>query len=75
MSEQNLKPLPERMTATKAWAAGAAGTAVAFLTSLHQALDDSVVTGQEWTSVALATVIGGAAAFGITWAAPPNRVK
>jgi len=45
------------------------------LTGLATAAADNVVTGQEWINVALATVIGGAAAFGVTWSAPANRVK
>jgi hypothetical protein len=57
-------------TTAKAWAAGATGTAVAFLTGLQSAIADNGVTSQEWTTIALATVVGGAAAFGVTWAVP-----
>jgi hypothetical protein len=53
----------------KAVAAGATGTAVAFLSALGVAMPGGV-TGEEWVAIALATVIGMAAAFGITWATP-----
>lgn len=64
-----------KTTATKAIAAGITGTVVAFLTSLITAQADDVVTSGEWTVIALGTVIGAAAAFGVTWQAPANRVK
>lgn len=54
----------------KAVASGVAGTAVAFLGALGVAYTDSVVTGQEWVNIALATVLGAAAAFGVTFATP-----
>lgn len=56
----------------KAIASGVTGTAVAFLTALGVAYSDNVVTGGEWISVALATVLGGAAAFGVTFATPTS---
>lgn len=59
----------------KAVASGAVGTAVAFLTALIVANSDEVVTGGEWLTVALATVIGGAAAFGVTWATPTSVTR
>lgn len=62
-----------KMTSTKAIAGGVAGTLVAFLTGLSTALQTGGVTEQEWVTVALATVLGGAAAFGLTWASPANR--
>ncbi|HEY3484879.1 MAG TPA: hypothetical protein VGK49_05810 [Ilumatobacteraceae bacterium] len=55
---------------SKAVASGLTGTAVAFLTGLGVAYADGSVTGQEWINVALATVLGAAAAFGITYATP-----
>lgn len=63
------------MTSTKAIAGGVAGTAVAFLTGLTTALQTPGITDQEWVAVALATVLGGSAAFGLTWASPANRAK
>lgn len=60
-------------TSTKAIASGVAATLVAFLTGMGTALQTPGVTPEEWVAVALATVIGGAAGFGITWQAPPNR--
>lgn len=62
-----------RTSSTKAIAGGTAGTLVAFLTGLTTALQTPGVTDQEWVAVALATVLGGAAAFGLTWASPPNQ--
>jgi predicted regulator of Ras-like GTPase activity (Roadblock/LC7/MglB family) len=62
-----------KTTSTKAIAGGVAGTLVAFLTGLTTALQTPGVTDQEWVAVALATVLGGAAAFGLTWTAPANR--
>lgn len=62
-----------RMSSTKAIAAGIAGTLAAFLIRLEAAVDVGGVSDQEWVAVALATVLGGAAAFGLTWAAPANR--
>jgi hypothetical protein len=62
-----------KTTSTKAIASGVAGTLVAFLTGLRLAIDDASVTQGEWVTIALATVIGGAAAFGLTWASPANR--
>lgn len=61
-------------TAAKAWAAGFTGTAVAFLTGLQLAVADGV-TQSEWVTIALTTVVGGAAAFGITWAVPNKPVE
>lgn len=72
----HIQPSPQpgtAQTADKAIAAGAVGTAVAFLSSLSQAAPGGL-TGQEWVDIALATVIGGAAAFGITYSVP-NRAK
>jgi hypothetical protein len=54
----------------KAIASGVVGTAVAFLGGLGIAYTDNVITGQEWVNIALATVLGAAAAFGITYATP-----
>lgn len=54
----------------KAVAGGIAGTAVAFLGGLGIAYTDNVITGQEWVNIALATVLGAAAAFGVTFATP-----
>lgn len=62
-----------RMSSTKAIASGVTGTLVAFLTGLGTAVQSPGITDQEWVAVALATVLGGAAAFGITWNAPANR--
>lgn len=62
-----------RMSSTKAIAGGIAGTIVAFLTGMTTAVQSPGITDQEWVAVALATVLGGAAAFGITWNAPANR--
>lgn len=54
----------------KAVASGVTGTAIAFLGGLGIAYADNVVTGQEWINIALATVLGAAAAFGVTYATP-----
>lgn len=54
----------------KAVASGVVGTAVAFLGGMGIAYADNVITGQEWINIALATVLGAAAAFGITYATP-----
>lgn len=54
----------------KAIASGVAGTAVAFLTGLGVAYADGAVSGQEWVNIALATVLGAVAAFGITFQTP-----
>lgn len=54
----------------KAIASGVVGTAVAFLGGLTVAYADEIVSGQEWINIALVTVLGAAAAFGITWATP-----
>lgn len=56
----------------KAVASGIVGTAVAFLTALITANADGAVTSNEWLAVALATVVGGAAAFGVTWKTPTS---
>lgn len=56
----------------KAIASGITGTAVAFLTALIVANSDGNVTSGEWLSVALATVVGAAAAFGVTYATPTS---
>lgn len=56
----------------KSIASGVAGTLVAFLTGLGVAIADSDVTGQEWVNIALATVIGAVAAFGITYQTPTS---
>lgn len=54
----------------KGIAGGVAGTAVAFLTGLGTGLADGTVTGQEWVNIAIATVLGAVAAFGLTYATP-----
>jgi hypothetical protein len=54
----------------KAVAAGVGGTAISFLGALGTAYADGAVSGQEWVNIALATVIGALAAFGITYATP-----
>lgn len=64
-----------KTTSTKAIAGGIAGTLVAFLTGMGTALQSPGITEQEWVAVALATVLGGSAAFGLTWASPANRAK
>lgn len=70
MEELPTSGTPILTTKSKAWAAGITGTVVAFLSTLITATSDNVVTTNEWTTVALATVIGGAAAFGVTWSTP-----
>lgn len=57
---------------SKAIASGIAGTAIAFLGGLSIAYADDVITGQEWVNIAIATVLGATAAFGITYATPTN---
>lgn len=64
-----------KTTSTKAIAGGVAGTAVAFLTGLTTALQTPGINDQEWVAIALATVLGFAGAFGLTWGAPANRPK
>lgn len=64
-----------KTTSTKAIAGGIAGTLVAFLGSMITAAQTPGVTQEEWLVVALATVLGGAGAFGLTWGAPANRPK
>lgn len=59
----------------KAIAGGIVGTTVAFLSALIVANSDEAVTSGEWLTVALATVLGGAAAFGITWATPTSVTR
>lgn len=53
----------------KAIASGVVATVVTFLSTLQVAIEDGITTG-EWVSIALATVIGAAAGFGITYATP-----
>lgn len=55
---------------SKAVAGGVAGTLVAFLGGLGVAYADGAISGQEWVNIALATVLGAAAAFGLTWGVP-----
>lgn len=55
---------------SKAVAGGVAGTAIGFLGALSTAYADEVVTGGEWISVGIATILAATAAFGITWAVP-----
>jgi hypothetical protein len=54
----------------KAIAGGVTSTAVAFLGGLSIAIADGAVSGQEWINIALATVLGAAAGFGITYVTP-----
>lgn len=46
---------------------GVAATLVSFLGGLQVAYNDGVVTNPEWVDIALMTVLGAAAGFGITW--------
>lgn len=56
----------------KAVASGVTATVVAFLTATITANADGAVTSGEWLTVALATVVGAAAGFGITFATPTS---
>jgi hypothetical protein len=64
-----------KTTSTKAIAGGIAGTIVAFLGSTITAAQTPGITQEEWLVIALATVLGFAGAFGLTWGAPANRPK
>lgn len=59
----------------KAVASGVTATAVAFLTALITANADNAVTSGEWLAVALATVVGAAAGFGIPFATPTTVTR
>lgn len=65
---------PPKTKATKALLGAAVATAVAFLGALSTALDDGTVSGQEWISIALATVIALGGVGGLVYAVP-NRPK
>lgn len=54
--------------ATKAILGAAVATVVAFLGALSTALDDNVVTGQEWVTIALATVTALGGVGGVVYA-------
>jgi len=62
-------------TSTKAKFAAATATVLAFLTGLGVALEDGAVTGQEWVTIAIATVTALGGTFGVTYAAPANKPK
>ena len=72
--EGGIEEKPIKTTAAKAVVGAAIATAVAFLGVLSTALDDGVVTGQEWVSIALATVIALGGVGGVVYAVP-NRPK
>jgi hypothetical protein len=55
---------------SKAVASGVTATVVAFLTATITANADGAITSGEWLGVALATVVGAAAGFGITYSTP-----
>ena len=57
----------------KAIAGGAVTTVVAFLGTLKLAMPEGI-TGSEWVDIAMATIIGAATGFGITYLVP-TRVK
>jgi hypothetical protein len=57
----------------KALAGGAVTTVVAFLGTLKLAMPEGV-TGSEWVDIALATVIGAATGFGVTYLTP-TKIK
>jgi hypothetical protein len=54
------------MTSIAPYAKALTGAAIAGLASLQQALDDSSVSAQEWTGVAIATLSG----LALVWAIP-----
>lgn len=56
----------------KAVASGLTATVIAFLTATITANADGAITSGEWLTVALATVVGAAAGFGITYATPTS---
>jgi hypothetical protein len=56
----------------KSIASGVVGTAIAFLGGVAIAYADNAITGQEWVNIAITTVLGAAAAFGITYATPTS---
>lgn len=62
------------MDKIKAWVAGGSATVLAFLGGLTVALEDNVVTGQEWVTIAGVTVTAFAGVFASTYAAPANRL-
>jgi fatty acid desaturase len=56
----------------KAIASGITATVIAFLTATITANADGAITSGEWLTVALATAVGVAAGFGITYATPTS---
>ena len=54
------------MTKIAPYAKAITGALIAGLASLQQALDDSAVSAQEWTGVAIATLSG----LALVWAIP-----
>jgi hypothetical protein len=56
----------------KAVAATVATIAVAFLGALGVAITDNVVTGQEWVTIAIATIVATGLVGGATYLAPAS---
>jgi hypothetical protein len=66
-------PTPASTSVHKAYAGGLTSGVVAFLSTLQIAAVDNGISLQEWITIALATVIGLAAGFGVTYSIP-NKV-
>lgn len=59
----------------KAIAAAVGGALVGGLTALQASLSDEVVTSQEWTTIALATIIGSGLVAGATFFTPASVTR
>lgn len=59
----------------KAVAAAVGGALVGGLTALQSALSDELVTSQEWTTIALATIIGSGLVAGATFLTPASVTR
>lgn len=60
--------------ATKAVVGGVIGAVAAGLGTLYTALDDGVVTSQEWVGITLSTIVALGAVFGGVYSVP-NKPK
>jgi hypothetical protein len=68
MSDTKPEHAAEGTTATKAIVGSAIAIAVTFLGALSVAIADNVVTGQEWVTIASATLIAAGGVFGGVYA-------
>ena len=70
----DLIPDPIKTKSTKAWVGAGISVVLSFATGVQSALLDGTISGYEWSSIAVASLVTAAAVFGGVYVTP-NRPK